>query len=279
MLGEGPVWDEASGNLVWVDITRQLVQFYDPQTSARKSVNVGATVGIALPRSAGGFVLLRADGIATLSVDGRIDEVTRLPFMGETQVRTNDGNCDSAGRLWAGTMGLQFEPGVGRLYRVNSDWSISCVLDGVTISNGIGWSPDDCLMYYVDSATRMVDVFDFDAGTGEIENRRVFVSMDRDSPTLPDGLAVDEQGFVWVAMWGASAVHRYDPEGNLERMIRLPTRNVTNCAFGGRDLGELYMTSACEGLEPDPQGLDKHAGALFRCRPGVRGMKQMLFAG
>jgi len=277
-LGEGPAWDERSGTLAWVDISRHLVQFYDPRTKASSRVDVGKPVSAALPRAAGGSVLLRGDGLATLSIDGRVDEVLALP-PSASKVRTNDGNCDSAGRLWVGTMGLNCERGAGALYRVDGDWSVHRMLEGVTISNGIDWSPDDALMYYVDSATNTVEVFDFDVRHGKIANRRVFVRVGRGDSVLPDGLTVDQDGGVWVALWGAGLVHRYDARGRLDRVIRVPTPNVTSCAFGGAKLDELYITSAREDVPLGVLADANAAGALFRHRPGVQGRPQTAFCG
>jgi sugar lactone lactonase YvrE len=278
MLGEGPVWDERSGQLVWVDISRCLVEFLDTKTNASWGIDVGELVSAVIPRSSGGFVLLRGDGLATLTTDRRVEHVISLPSS-TVAVRTNDGNCDSAGRLWVGTMGLRQEAGAGALYRVSEDWSVRRMLDNVTISNGIGWSPDDALMYYIDSVTRTVDVFDFDAGDGKIENRRVFVKVVESGSALPDGLTVDEDGCVWVAVWGGGVVHRYEPDGRLDRVVQVPTPNVTSCAFAGSRLDELYITSAREDLPAGLRAAEGIAGALFRHRSGVRGRRQPAFRG
>jgi sugar lactone lactonase YvrE len=190
----------------------------------------------------------------------------------------NDGNCDSAGRFWAGTMGLNEEPGAGALYRLDPDLNVTKVLDAVTISNGIDWSLDDSLMYYVDSDTFCVDVFDFDPDAGAISNRRAFVSVSA-ADGLPDGLTVDSEGYVWVAFWGGSCVRRYAPDGSLDLVVSLPTRHVTSCAFGGAGLDELYITSATEGLTEADLAQEPHAGALFRCKPGVVGRPEHVFLG
>jgi sugar lactone lactonase YvrE len=190
----------------------------------------------------------------------------------------NDGNCDSMGRFWAGTVGLGEEPGAGALYRLDPDLTVTRVLDGVTESNGIDWSPDDRLMYYVDSMERRVDVFDFEPSTGAITNRRPFAIID-EGEALPDGLTVDADGGVWVALWGGSQVRRYDPNGSLDRVVALPTRQITSCAFGGSDLEDMYVTSAREWLAPEVLAQEPDAGAVFVCRPGIKGRVQRTFAG
>jgi sugar lactone lactonase YvrE len=147
------------------------------------------------------------------------------------------------------------------------------VLPGVSVSNGIGWSPDGTALYHVDSPRRRIDVYDFDAATGSVAGRRAVVAVDGELGT-PDGLAVDAEGGVWVALWGGGAVHRYSPEGTLEERLDLPVTNVTSCCFGGRDLATLYVTTAARGAAHEPL-----AGVLFACRPGVRGLPATPFAG
>jgi sugar lactone lactonase YvrE len=191
----------------------------------------------------------------------------------------NDGNVDSAGRLWAGTVGLGEEPDAGSLYRLDPDLTVTRVLDVVTESNGIDWSPDDRVMYYVDSLEHRVDAFDFDLDSGSVTNRRPFAVFDKEAEILPDGLTVDGEGCVWVALWGGSAVHRYTPEGELDRVLAMPTRQITSCAFGGPGLDDLYVTSAREWLEPAVLEQEPDAGAVFVCRPGIVGRPQRRFGG
>jgi sugar lactone lactonase YvrE len=276
-LGEGPVWDAEASRLIWVDIIGQDVHSYDPATGRDTSVAVDSTPGVAIPRRGGGLVLAIGHGFGLLDDDGRFEQVQALP-QGSVQARMNDGNCDSAGRFWAGTMGLSAEPQAGALYRLDPDLTVTKVLDGVTESNGIDWSPDDRLMYYVDSMERRVDVFDFDPASGSIANRRPFARVD-DGEVLPDGLTVDGEGGVWVACWGGAALRRFAPDGSLERTVSLPASQITSCAFGGPGLDELYVTSAREWLTPEDLERQPDAGALFVCRPGVTGRPQRLFAG
>jgi sugar lactone lactonase YvrE len=182
----------------------------------------------------------------------------------------NDGSCDASGRFWAGTMALDERPGAGTLYRLSGDGHVETVLRPVTISNGLDWTDDDERMYFVDTATGCVDVFDFDAAAGAISNRRTFVRIAPEQGA-PDGLTVDAEGCVWVSLWGGGAVHRYAPRGTLECVVRLPVTHPTSCAFGGNDLRELYITTAAIALTERERARQTNAGDLFRCRPGPAG--------
>jgi sugar lactone lactonase YvrE len=276
-LGEGPVWDGHAERLVWVDIMGQAVHCFDPRSGQDTSVAVPAMPGVAIPKRSGGLVLAIGHGFGTLDAVGGFEQLTELP-QGAVVARMNDGNCDSAGRLWAGTMGLNAEPNAGGLYRLDPDLTVTRVLDGVTESNGIDWSPDDRLMYYVDSMERRVDVFDFDLGSGSIANRRPFTAVD-DGEVLPDGLTVDAEGYVWVACWGGAAVRRFAPDGSPAGSVSLPTPNITSAAFGGPALDQLFVTSARAGLSEEQLAEQPDAGALFVCRPGVTGRPQHTFGG
>lgn len=271
------MWDRAGSRLVWVDITGRLVHFFDPQSHQDTSVAVPVTPGVAIPRQAGGFVLAAGHGFGFLDQDQRFEEVAQIAQR-DVPARMNDGNCDSAGRFWAGTTGLNEEPQAGALYRLDPDLTVTRVLDHVGESNGIDWSPDDRIMYYVDSLERRVDAFDFDPGSGAISNRVPFTVID-ERGIVPDGLTVDSDGGVWVALWGGSQLRRFAPDGSLDRVIALPTRQITSCGFGGPDLEDLYVTSARDGLSPEVLSREPDAGSLFVCRPGVRGRPQRLFAG
>jgi sugar lactone lactonase YvrE len=276
-LGEGPVWDVRSDRLIWVDILGQAVHFFDPQTGADQAVSVPATPGVAIPRQRGGLVLAIGHGFGFLDEAGAYEPLVELP-QGPVTARMNDGGCDSAGRFWAGTTGLNAEPQAGALHRLDPDLTVTTVLEGVTESNGIDWSPDDRLMYYVDTMERRVDVFDFDRDSGAIANRRPFAAVS-DGEVLPDGLTVDTEGNVWVACWGGAAVRRFTPDGAPAGGVTLPTPNITSPAFGGPALDRLFITSAREGLSAEQRAADDHAGDLFVCEPGVAGRPPRTFAG
>jgi sugar lactone lactonase YvrE len=174
----------------------------------------------------------------------------------------NDGACDPQGRFWAGTMAYDESPGAGTLYRLELDGHCSTMLTGVTISNGIGWSPDGATMYFSDSGAGSVDAFDFDGLTGAISARRTLVHIDQPG-IAPDGLTVDEQGDIWVALWGGWAVHRYAPDGSLRATIDIPAAQATSCAFGGGDRSTLFVTSARVRLEEAALERQPDAGRVF----------------
>jgi sugar lactone lactonase YvrE len=277
-LGEGPVWDERSGRLVWVDIMRGRVHSFAPGDGSLGTLEVGQPVGAAVPRRGGGLVLALRDGFARVD-----DGSARLQWIAAVEsdrreTRMNDGACDPAGRFWAGTMALDESPGAGSLYRLEGDGRVEVVLREVTISNGIDWSADGRLMYYVDTPTQRIDVFDFDPGEGTVRGRRPFVSVPAASGA-PDGLTLDAEGCVWLALWGGGALHRYTPAGVLDRVVPLPVTHPTSCAFGGPELADLYVTTASIALPPAERERQPQAGGLFRVRPGVAGRPAHLFAG
>jgi sugar lactone lactonase YvrE len=190
-------------------------------------------------------------------------------------LRMNDGACDPLGRFWAGTMHLDETHGAGALYRLDANGNAATILTGVTISNGIGWCPDAEHLYFVDTPTRGVDVFDFDAASGAIENRRRVATIE-DGAGGPDGLVVDVEGCIWVALWGGWAVRRYSPDGELLAIVDVPAARVTKPAFGGPELDRLYVTTAMPDA-PDP--VQPHAGGVFVVDPGVRGLASAPYAG
>ena len=224
-------------------------------------------MSLALPRRRGGVVIGSAGRPAPArrqAVDGL---VARLE-PGRTDTRTNDGACDAAGRLWVGTMALDERSPVAGLYRVDPDLSVTTVLTGTTISNGLGWSPSGRRFYFIDSPTRQVDVFDCDLAAGTIENRRPFARVEVED-AVPDGLAVDAEGCVWVALHGGWGLHRYSPDGELMGVVDLPVARVTSCCFGGDDLRDLYVTTRREGLSDAERG----AAAAGR-RPAAPGRRR-----
>jgi sugar lactone lactonase YvrE len=277
-LGEGPVWDGRGRQLVWVDVMRGRVHLFAPADNRLRSIEVGQPVGAAAPRRGGGLVLALRDGFARLDTDSSGLEWIASVESDRRDQRMNDGGCDPAGRFWAGTMALDERPGAGSLYRLDPGGQVEVMLREVTVSNGLDWSGDGRRLYYVDSPTRRIDVFDFDAESGSLSDRRPFVSVPSAAGT-PDGLTLDDEGFVWLALWGGGAVHRYSPEGSLDRVVPLPVSHPTSCAFGGDDLRDLYITSAWIALPPAERERQALAGGLFRCRPGVAGRPAHLFAG
>lgn len=276
-LGEGPVWDGQTGQLVWVDIMAGRVNLFNPSTGANRFIDVGTPVGAAAHRASGGLVLAIQDGFAQL--DLATGQVTRLcGFPGSAPlIRMNDAKCDPQGRLWAGTLSTDMRPRAGALYRFDPGGQVSTMLPDVTCSNGTDWSLDGKIMYYVDSMTRRVDSFDFDPVSGAIANRRTFVEIELQG-AVPDGLTVDAAGNVWVALWGGACVRCYSAAGELLATVPVPASQSSSCAFGGEDLGDLYITSARGGLSTEQLEKEPVAGGLFRARPGVKGRRANRFA-
>lgn len=276
VLGEGPTWDVAHGVLVWVDIVGSAVHRFRPSSGVDQTVPVPQHVGAAKPMTNGGLVLNLRDGIGVLPLgDGPL---TWLVYWAREGMRGNDAGVDPAGRLWAGTMRYDQASGGGFLARIDAAGRGTIVLPEVSISNGIGWSPDESLMYYVDTPTRRVDVFDYDLSTGEIGNRRPLAEV-TDTPGVPDGLCVDTDGCVWVAVNGGGEVRRYTPAGELDRVVDVPAKQVSACCFGGGDLADLYVTTGREGFTDAQAQAQPLAGSLF-VAPGIGdGMPTPRFTG
>ena len=275
-LGEGPVWDARIGRLAWVDILEGRLHLTASDGDTR-TIQLPGAVGCLVPRASGGWVVALADGFWSVSDAGVAERLVDVQS-DRPDLRFNDGKCDPAGRFWAGTMALDHRPGAGALYRLDPDLSVHRMVDGVAISNGIDWSPDGRTMYYVDTPTHRIDRFAFDTGTGAISDRRPFATIDP-ADGNPDGLTVDAEGAVWLALWDGWTVRRYLPDGSMDREIRLPVSEVTCPAFGGPDLDELYITSAWELLGETQHAAEPLAGGLFRARPGFRGRLPTAFAG
>jgi sugar lactone lactonase YvrE len=277
-LGEGPVWDERRGVLLWVDIHAGRVHTFDPGSGADETIEVGQPVGAVAVRESGGLVLAVRDGFALLDRDEAAPRVIAALEQDEPRTRMNDGKCDAAGRFWAGTMDEEERSPLGSLYRLDPDGTASRMLGDLVISNGLGWSPDRSTMYHVDSPTRRVDAFDFDLASGAIANRRTVVALEPGAGD-PDGLTVDAEGFLWVALWGGSAVRRYSPSGRLDAVVDIPASQVTSCTFGGPDLDELYVTTARRGLDARKLASEPAAGGIWRARPAATGQPAARFSG
>jgi sugar lactone lactonase YvrE len=264
-LAEGPIWDEHAGCLRWVDIPAGLVHRFDPATGTDTAFDAGEPVGAVAARRGGGLVLATASGIVTCAEDGTRRQMRHLVGM-PPGGRFNDGKADLWGRFWAGTL-VAGVRNAGALYRLDPDGTLHTMLTGVSVSNGLGWSPDGRTMYYADSPTGGVDAFDHDPATGEITNRRRVADVDRGRP---DGLTVDAEGMLWVALWEGGAVRRYAPDGRLLRTVAVPARRVTSCAFSG---STLYITTASKGLSDAELADQPHAGGIFALDAGVPGQR------
>jgi sugar lactone lactonase YvrE len=264
-LGEGARWDARRDELLRVDILGGTVH-RDRIDEAGALVPVRAyqvpgTVGAIAPiEGDDGWLIAANRGVAYLSVDGQVHELAQIAPEG---VRMNDAACDPQGRFWAGTMGDSYRPGAGSLYRLERDGRVETVLDGLTISNGLGWSPDGATMYFADSDPGIVHAFAFDGERGTISEARVLIDATEEKGK-PDGLTVDAAGDLWVAMWGIGSVRRYGPDGMLRQELAIPAAQTTSCAFAGPGLHRLYVTTATEDWTEDQRRADPAAGLVYR---------------
>jgi sugar lactone lactonase YvrE len=274
-LAEGPIWDPRTNRLAWVDILARRIHLTDLGTGGDEVIQTPLHVGAVAPRAAGGFVAALQDGFWVVG-DGPPQRIAQVAEA-RPGLRFNDGKCDPSGRFWAGTMAYDQAEGAAALYRLDADGQATRVLDGVTISNGLAWSLDGRTLYYIDTPTQRIDAFSFSPATGEISDRRPVIRVPSDAGA-PDGMTIDAEGGLWVALWGGGAIHRY-LDRRLDRVIRLPVSQPTSCTFGGEGLDELYVTSAWDGLSRAERRAQPLAGAIFRLRPGVRGMPAAAFAG
>jgi sugar lactone lactonase YvrE len=269
-LAEGPRWDARTQRLLWVDIDGRALHDFDPATGEDEALALPAKVGAAAPTANVNRVLVAlADRLAFVDLaTGDLESLATLPHRREG-MRANDGAVDPAGRFWIGTMCDDEAPDLGALYRYDPDGTLTTVLADVSLSNGLGWTRDERHMYYVDTPTRRIDVLDFDSASGSAENRRPFVTVE-EGAGMPDGLVLDDEDGVWVALYGGGEVRRYDPDGTLDAVLDVPADNTTACWFGGADGRHLFITTA---RSPQPEG-----GSLFVAEPGVGGPPARAFA-
>ena len=266
--GEGPVWWQG---LRLVDMLAGDIVALDGDGAVAGRLHVGRVAAAFRPRRSGGFVVAVERGFALVDGDGAVEALPEL--WEDAGVRMNDGATDPHGRFYCGSMAYDMSAGAGAVYRLDAGGAVSVVLSSVTCSNGLAWTPDGASAYYVDSLTYRIDVFDYDE-LG-LTGRRPFVTVAADDG-MPDGLTVDREGGVWVALFGGSAVRRYGADGKLDEMLELPVSQVTACTFGGPALDELYITTS--RLEV-PEGDQPEAGSVFRAKPGVAGLPPAPFEG
>ncbi|HEY3337485.1 MAG TPA: SMP-30/gluconolactonase/LRE family protein [Propionicimonas sp.] len=271
--GEGPVWWERWQQLRFVDMFAGDVLTLDGDQVTR--VNVGSPIAaVVRPRMGGGAIVARERDLAISNFDDLSDLAGFVTLTADEQMRSNDGCCDPDGGFWIGTLEYGFRAGAGTLYQLDAgSLRARPVVSELSISNGIGWSPDSSVMYLNDSGTGITWAFDYDPVEG-LTHRRVFAEPADDG--LPDGLCVDVEGGVWTARWGAGRVQRYDASGTLDAVVELPPSQVSACCFGGPNLDRLYITTSRENL---PADAEPEAGSLYSFKPGVTGLPVACFAG
>ncbi|MFC4693263.1 MULTISPECIES: SMP-30/gluconolactonase/LRE family protein [Geodermatophilus] len=269
--GEGPTWDDARSELLWVDISAGRVRraALDGDTlTDTGSLSAGDTVGAVVPAAGGGWLAAAGAGFTHLADDGTARVLLELAGEGggpdDGGTRMNDAKCDRAGRFYAGTMAFDERPGAGTLYRLDTDGTVTTVREGLTVSNGLGWSPDDRTVYLADSGPGLVHAVDHDPSSGAWGRGRVLLETGG-ADGVADGLTVDDEGCLWTAMWGGGQVRRWSPEGELLAVVEVPVANTSSCAFAGPDRGLLVISTAHGDAD------EAEAGRLFTVRPGVTG--------
>lgn len=278
-LGEGAVWNDEEQALYWVDIESNTFHRWDYQTNEQKTFDTGLMVGCIRFRAKGGLIMATQNGFAFW--DFQANRLVPGPDpVKNPAMRFNDGNVDSEGRFWAGSMYFdnEVDKREGSLYRLDPDGSVHVMATHQAIPNGLGWSPDLKTLYHADTPRKVIYAYDYDAATGHIENRRKFIYTP-DDEGMPDGLTVDSEGFIWSCRWEGWKVTRYDPDGKVDREVHVNAAHVTSCAFGGPDLDELFITTAWVGLTDDQRRQQPQAGDIFRLKAGVKGQSTHKFAG
>ena len=274
-LGEGSIWNFKEKKLWWVDINRGLLHVYNPAAKQNETFALGQKIGTVVPTTKGNALVALHDGIYRFRFfDKKLEKTLPNPENETTKNRFNDGKCDPAGRFWAGTIGPKKS---AALYRMDADYSIRAMKRDVGISNGIVWSLDKKIMYYIDTGTRKVVAYDYNNRTGDISNPRDAIVIPPDFGG-PDGSTIDSEGMIWIAHWGGFCVARWNPKtGELLCKVEVPAKQVTSCAFGGENLDTLFITTAREGLKEKDLEEYPHSGGLFVVKPGVKGIKANLF--
>lgn len=276
VLGEGPVWVARENALYWLDIKGLKIFRLDD----RDEISEWPTpfrIGSLAPTRRGGFVGGTEGGVAELDPGSRLFKIFADPESDQPGNRFNDGKLDRQGRFWAGTMDDAERQDSGTLYRVDADRSIVAVDGQYRVTNGPAFSPDGSIMYHNDSARQVTYAFDID-GSGAASNKRTFLQFGK-GDGFPDGMTVDSEGCLWIAFWDGWCLRRYAPDGEWIETIKVPVQRPTSCAFGGRDLDRLYITSASVGLDEEALRMQPNAGGLFMIMPGVRGLADVPFAG
>jgi sugar lactone lactonase YvrE len=276
-LGEGPCWDIEKQLLYWVDINEKKVHIHHPEKNENREIQLDQQVGAIVLRKSGGAILAMEKGfyelnLETNSLNQIADPESHLP-----ENRFNDGKVDPAGRFWAGTMSQSVKEGEGSLYCLHTDLTVEKKVSDLTISNGLAWSSDHRFMYLIDSPTGKVTCYTYDLATGTITDPKTVITFP-EGVGGPDGMTIDDEGMLWIAHWGGSKVSRWDPNtGEQLDEIRVPVKNVTSCTFGGKNLDELYITTAREGTSEEELDQYPHAGGLFKIKTNYKGGKTYRF--
>ena len=277
LLGEGPIWNHLTNMLYWVDIEGKALHITDPSQGKDQRISMPTHVGTVVPVDEKKVVVALVDGAFLL--DTQTEELSRVGSLDSANLgtRLNDGKCDPAGRLWVGSMHWETTAPIGGLFMMDGDGNVELKLDNITVSNGIVWTNDHQTMYYIDTPTGKVQAFDFDVATGAITNERTAVEVP-ESLGQPDGMAIDAEDKLWIGLWNGNSIVRYDPQtGELLQQLPVPAHNVTACAFGGRNLDSLFITTASVDMTENERIKYPDAGSVFVAVPGVKGVQSDFF--
>ncbi|MCD6566801.1 MAG: SMP-30/gluconolactonase/LRE family protein [Bacteroidales bacterium] len=278
-LGEGAIWNQKEKLLYWIDIEEGILHKFNPVSAEDAQFNLNKKIGTVVPSEKGGLLVALEDGIWHYDIINDSISFIANPAENSSEIRFNDGKCDPAGRLWVGTMSLTGKQKAGALYCLNNNENIEKKIDSVSISNGIVWSLDNTKMYYIDTPTGKVKEYDYNIATAEISFRRDAIVIPPDMGH-PDGMTIDSEGNLWIALWGGSAVGCWNPDdGKLLYKINVPVLNVTSCAFGGENLETLFITTASQGIPQDEMEKYPYRGGLFKADPGVKGVPAFFYKG
>ena len=277
-LAEGPHWWAEKGVLLWVDIEASRVGLFDPVTGLNRFLVVPSHVGAVVPMSDGELLVATAQGFVRLHPDSGVVSSLQDPEEDRPCNRFNDGKCDPWGRFWAGSMAYNFAAGAGSLWRVNADFSCVRQRQGLTISNGLAWSQDRGTLYLIDSPTRQVLAFPLTPSGDLLGEATACITIPKAWDALPDGMCIDAEGKLWIALFGGGAVTRWDPvSGLLLERLELPCRQVTSCCFGGPNLDQLFVTTARQEMDAAAIKAEPLAGGLFQAEVGVKGLPAACF--
>ncbi|BBE16088.1 gluconolactonase [Aquipluma nitroreducens] len=275
-LGEGVLWHPVEKALYWVDISLGILHCFNPKTEETESWQMGYMIGTVVPAASGGLVVALENGIFHFNSSKELIRLFDFPESPESGNRFNDGKCDPSGRLWVGTMNKWVRSHAGSLYCFDGN-SIITKLSGLTISNGMAWSADQSIFYFIDTVDYAVVVFDFDNQLGSISNKRKVIEVPLEMGA-PDGMTIDREGKLWIAHWGGSCVARWDPEnGQLLEIVKVAAPHITSCTFGGENLQTLYISTAREGLTEKQLKKFPLSGGLFYYLPETGGTRAHFF--
>lgn len=277
-LGEGPVWNPVAQKLAWVDAAGKMMHFRSGEDENVESLSLPHYPGSYAWCADGTLLMAYRNGLARVDPKAGTSEDLASPGIDFRTERFNDGACDRAGRFWIGTMDPRMTEPVGALYRVDPDLTIHRMADGVKVSNGIAFSPDDKVLYHTDSRSAVIWAWDFDLASGQIANRRLFAEFTDERNGRPDGITADEAGNIWMAMNGGGKVLCLSPQGEELRSIALPTTRPTSLCFGGSKLDRMFVTSMQFSLSEEERNEQPHAGCVIELQPGVSGLAEPFFA-